>query len=32
MASILEKLDLRDRVQVMAYAIKQGIVQTDELI
>jgi DNA-binding NarL/FixJ family response regulator len=32
MASILEKLDLRDRVQVMAHAIKQGIVQTDEFI
>ena len=31
-ASILEKLDLRDRVQVMAYAIKRGIVQTDDLI
>jgi len=30
--SILEKLDLRDRVQVMAYAIKRGIVQTDDLI
>jgi DNA-binding NarL/FixJ family response regulator len=31
-ASILEKLDLRDRVQVMAFAIKRGIVQTDDLI
>jgi DNA-binding NarL/FixJ family response regulator len=31
-ASILEKLELRDRVQVMAYAIKRGIVQTDDLI
>jgi DNA-binding NarL/FixJ family response regulator len=29
---ILEKLDLRDRVQFMAYAIKRGIVQTDDLI
>lgn len=31
-ASILEKLALRDRVQVMAYAIKRGIVQSDDLI
>ncbi len=31
-ASILEKLDLRDRVQVMAYAIKRGIVQPEDLI
>ncbi len=31
-ASILEKLDLRDRVQVMAYAIKRGIVQSEDLI
>ncbi len=31
-ASVLEKLDLRDRVQVMAYAIKRGIVQSDDLI
>jgi DNA-binding NarL/FixJ family response regulator len=31
-ASILEKLALRDRVQVMAYAIKRGIVQTEDLM
>jgi DNA-binding NarL/FixJ family response regulator len=31
-ASILEKLTLRDRVQVMAYAIKRGIVQTEDLM
>lgn len=31
-ASILEKLALRDRVQVMAYAIKRGIVQAEDLM
>lgn len=30
-ASILEKLALRDRVQIMAYALKRGLVRTDEL-
>ena len=30
-ASILDKLGLRDRVQVMAYALKRGIVQPGEL-
>jgi len=30
--SILEKLALRDRVQVMAYAIKRGIVQAEDLM
>jgi len=31
-ASILEKLALRDRVQLMAYAIKRGIVQAEDLM
>ena len=31
-ANILEKLALRDRVQVMAYALKRGIVQSDDLL
>ena len=31
-ASILEKLALRDRVQVMAYALKRGIVQAEDLL
>ena len=30
-ASILEKLVLRDRVQIMAYALKRGLVRPDEL-
>ena len=30
-ASMLEKLDLRDRVQIMAYALKRGLVRTDQL-
>ena len=31
-ASILEKLELRDRVQGMAFAIKRGIVQAEDLL
>ncbi len=30
-ASILDKLGLRDRVQVMAYALKRGIIHTQDL-